>query len=296
MGLPHFFRETNSSTGYGSSRRNTRLPRSLALARCLQGLLNLARHPSDLLLNIAERCLEPTGPQQWGNQLLPALQLELHVFTDGKHQLAGVLEQFRGQIHVHHLQLEDPRQLALACRDHLIAAEPVADLAVYSEDDLVIHDPLFFDKQLWFLNNTKHQSVLMPHRYELIPAGGGRRLLPDGPLKAEVIESFYKPQENVAQGRFHDGQEICFDLTTNPHAGMFCISPAQVKQLRLQPLPTEGFIGPLETAATLTVLQHFAVLKTSLSQRNFLWLEHGHHSFQPYLKSWPCRTDESAPS
>lgn len=287
VGLPHFFRESDSNRGYGSNRRNSRLPRSLALARCLQSLLMLGRQSSDLLVNIAGRCLQPTPALRWGELLLPPLSVEIHVFTDGEHLLHDVLAEFTGQIQIHRLALEDPRLLPLACRDHLIAAEPLVDLTVYSEDDLVVHDPLFFDKQHWFLGRCNHQAVLMPHRYELIPGAAGRRVLPDGPLKPAFIERFQQPQEAVASGRFHDGQPVSFDRTANPHAGLFCINPVQVQELRRHTLPRSGFVGPLETAATLTVLQHFAVLKPSLAQRSFLWVEHAHPSYLIYLKEWP---------
>lgn len=289
VGLPHYFKESEASTGYGSSRRANRLPRTLALARCLHSLLSLARQHEDLMLDMAG-CLRTCGPTMRGEQLLPGLQLEIHVFTDGEHLLSDVLERFHGQITVHKLSLPDPRQLPLACRDHLIAAEPLVDLTVYSEDDLVISDPLFFDKQRWFLASCDNKAVLMPHRYELIPGSAGRRLLPDGPLKPEFIQRFCRPQEGVATGRFHDGQQVRFDRTANPHSGMFCLNPAQVQQLRKQNLPRDGFVTPLETAATLTVLQHFAVLKPALPQRSFLWVEHGHPSYLSYLKTWPLCT------
>ena len=41
----------------------------------------------------------------------------------------------------------------------------------------------------------------------------------------------------------------------------------------------EGFVGPLETVATFTVLQHSPVIKPSWAQRDFLLLEHAHPSF-----------------
>lgn len=287
VGLPHYFKESESSKGYGSSRRANRLPRTLALARCLQSLLILARQDDDVMLDMASRCLRYCGPNYRSTQVLPRLQVEIHVFTDGEHALHEVLDRFRGQITVHQLNIPDPRQLPLACRDHLVAAEPMVDLTLYSEDDLVIADPLFFDKQRWFLSSCDNKAVLMPHRYELIPGTSGRRLLPDGPLQPRLIERFCKPQEGVAGGTFHDGQQVRFDRTPNPHSGMFCLNPTQVQLLRDRILPREGFVSPLETAATLTVLQHFAVLKPCLTQRSFLWVEHAHPSYLSYVNEWP---------
>lgn len=289
VGLPHFFGESGSNAGYGSRRANSRLRRSIALSRCLHSLLALARHDEDLLLDIGGRCLRTMTPAAKGDAQRQGLDVEIHVFTDGEHLLHDVLALFRGRIQVHRVALDDPRHLALACRDWLVAAEPLVDLTVYCEDDLVIHDPLFFDKQRWFLRGSHGWSVLMPHRYEQIPAAGGKRLLVDGPLRPQAIKRFYQPEDNVARGRFDDGQTVVFDLSANPHSGMFCINTDQIKWLRRHNLPRSGFIGPLETAATLTVMQYFVVLKPSLAQRDFLWVEHGHPSFLSYLNQWQTR-------
>lgn len=289
VALPHFFREQQGGSGYGSGRPGQRLHRSLALARCLQSLLALARSPDDLLLNIGGRALNRTGEEPAEPSLPPApqpWQVELNVFTVGPAlRLDDVLRRMPAEIRVHTVTLEDPRQLPLACRDWLIATEPTADLSLYLEDDLVIADPLFLDKQFWFLQRCGGQAVLMPHRWEPIPNRSGQRLLVDGPLRADVIGRYTQPQQAVGRGRFR-GEEIVFDRTANPHSGCFCLSPTQVEQLRRQELPREGFISPLETAATLTVLQHFQVLKPALNQRRFLWVEHGHPSFQSYANSW----------
>jgi hypothetical protein len=262
----------------------------LALARCLQALLAQQRGHNDLMLHIGGRCLQATPALRRGEQVLPALSLEIHVFSDGSHQLDEVLQLFGGQLRIHQVELEDPRQLPLACRDHLIAADPRVDLTLYCEDDLVISDPLFFDKQLWFLSRSNHQAVLMPHRYELVPGGEGRRLLVDGPLRPEFIGRFCQPKDAVASGRFLDGQTVNFDRAANPHSGLFCISSDQITLLRQHALPRDGFVTPLETAATLTVLRHFAVLKPSPEHRAFVWVEHGHPSFLGFLDKLPrCR-------
>lgn len=274
--IPHVFQEGEQASGYGSGAPGARLARCIALARCLGALLDQRRDDDDLVLDIGRRCLTRAGgPPQ-------TVQLEVHVFTSGGQCLSEVLAHVGPAIQVHAVELDDPRQLALITRDWLIAAEPIADLSLYLEDDLVIADPLFFAKQHWFTQATAGRAVLMPHRYEAIPGRGGQRLLVDGPLRDGFIRRFTTPQPAVARGRFAGGQEVTFDRTANPHAGLFCLSAAQVERRRQRPLPTEGFIGPLETAATLTVLELFEVWKPALAQRSFLWVEHGHPRFTGY--------------
>lgn len=294
VALPHHFREAPEGTGYGSGRSGARFSRCLALARCLHALLQLERSRTDQVLHIGDRCLDPTEPLRQGDHPLPAIQLEIHLFTSGENTLAEVVDLFRERLELHRLDLEDPRQLPLAARDFLIAATPSADLSLYLEDDLVLSDPLFLDKQVWFLRGCGGKAVLMPHRHELIPGGHGQRLLVDGPLREGFIRRFTQPQMDAGRGRFWDGQEIHFDRTANPHSGLFCLNSAQTEQLRQLKLPREGFVGPLETAATFTVLPHFAVMKPSFAQRNFLWVEHGHPSFGHYGNKLPQRTKEKS--
>ena len=288
VGIPHFFRETEGGSGYGSGRPGQRLARCLALSRCLGSLLSLRRSPEDALLHIADQRIEHWRNQRDALQRLDRIEIDLHVFTDGQHRLEDALALHSGRIHVHDVQLEDPRHLPLATRNWLIQQEPKADLTLYLEDDLVVADPLFLDKQHWFLNRTGEQLVLMPHRYEPIPAGPQARLLVDGPLRPEFIGRFCTPQADAVRGRFDpDGAEICFDITDNPHSGCFVLGPRQIDQLRQQALPNDGFVSPLETAATLTVLQQFPVLKAAAPHQGFLAVEHGHPSFLSYLQTFP---------
>ena len=288
IGIPHFFRETEGGSGYGSGRPGQRLTRCLALSRCLGSLLGLRRSPSDALLHIGGQRID-----HWSNprdvlQRFDCIEIDLHVFTDGEHRLEDALALHAGRIQVHDVQLENPRHLPLATRNWLIQQEPTADLTLYLEDDLVITDPLFLDKQHWFLNRTDEQLVLMPHRFEPIASGPQARLLVDGPLRPEFIGRFCTPQANAVRGRFDpQGAEISFNITDNPHAGCFVLGPKQVAHLRQQALPNDGFVSPLETAATLTVLQHFPVLKPAAPHQGFLTVEHGHPSFLSYLQTFP---------
>ena len=96
-----------------------------------------------------------------------------------------------------------------------------------------------------------------------------------------------QPQANAAHGVYGGKDTVNFDLTSNPHSGCFVVSAQQAKELSQQPLPREGFVGPLETAATLTVLHRYPVMKPSLEHWQFLQVEHGHPSFRSYLKTLP---------
>ena len=112
-------------------------------------------------------------------------------------------------------------------------------------------------------------------------------LMVDGPLSPAFISRFTQPQNNVATGQFRGSEFVSFDIASNPHSGTFTLSAAQATLLQGISLPTEGFVGPLETAATLTVLHRFPVMKPSLDCWKFLRVEHGHPSFLHYINSLP---------
>ena len=283
--IPHYFREHadpgDNPNGYGSLRSGARLQRSIALSRCITGLLNLQRATETCQLNISCKSIDHLA-----NSAEP-LEIKISICTDGENRLADVLDLYRNRIDVVTLALDNPRELPLACRDHLIQNHGDADLLSYMEDDVVIHDPLFFDKLAWFHEKTNHQFSLMPHRYERIDAGSMETLMVDGPLSPDFIKQFSQPQANVANGQFRGVETVSFDIADNPHSGTFCLSQTQAALLRGSELPREGFVGPLETAATLTVLHRFPVMKPSRECWRFLRVEHGHPSFLHYINKLP---------
>jgi hypothetical protein len=285
--LPHYC-AAEDNPSYGSGRGDQRRLRELAFWRCLAALQGQRRRRRDLVLHVGERLIDATPCALEPEALWPALRLEIRVVTNGRDRLAGVLDALAGDLQELVVEPDDPRQLPLLTRDRLIADPEPADLWLYLEDDLLLLDPLFFDKQWWWLALVDHQQVLMPHRYELVHGGAGGRLLVDGALAAPVIEPLNHPQPAVVRGTFA-GREVIFDRTTNPHSGLFVISERQRQQLGEAPLPRDGFVGPLETAATHTVLHRYPVCKPSLAHRRFLMVEHGHPSFLPLVDQLPLR-------
>lgn len=289
--IPHFFCEGASDVtgGYGSGRLGNRLPRSLALARCLGSVLALNRARQDWILNIAERQLEWTPVSSLHG--LPEVKVELHLFVTDDRWLKDVVEIYESRIHLHRFALEDPRQLPLMAVRQLLDMPTMADLSIYLEDDLVIQDPRYADKLVWFHQRTDHRFVLMPHRREPTVASAPQQLYVDGPIKpiGQIKPVWASEEEAMAKGRFWDGQELKFCKASNPHSGSFGVSARQLMHLRDAPWPPANFVGPLETAATGTVLGHFPVLKTSWSCRDFLALEHGNPSFLSLINELPLR-------
>ena len=85
------------------------------------------------------------------------LEVQISFCTAKTNRLQDILDLYKNSIQAIDLPLDNPRDLPLACRDYLIRNHPEADLLSYLDDDVVIHDKLFFDQQLWFHVYTNHQ-------------------------------------------------------------------------------------------------------------------------------------------
>ena len=289
VAIPHFCRiADNDGDGYGSSRSDAALFRAVALSRCLGGVLSLARAGEEEILGIAEANILKTPHSVVPGQQASGLVIDCHVFVCGDDYLGDALKAFERRITVHYLSLDDPRRLPFEARDFLLKDEAAgdADLSLYLEDDLVVQDRLYVDKLLWFYRKTNHKFALMPHRYELTGYHLTPRLFVDGPIDVAVLPEHQKPEEKVASGCFAGGEQIYFDVASNPHSGSFSCSAQQRQSILAEGVADEGFIGPLETVATNTVLQHFPVMKPAWANRDFLLLEHSHPSFLAARARW----------
>ena len=288
--IPHYFQELKDGEqvqigeGFGSRQRGARQRRTVALQRCLSGLINLQRSRLQLILD-----LKQAQPSSFEMRPMSGLQDELSVeIVVAIHTQETCLDDVLLANYAHLRVLPcpniDPRYLGFAARDYLLHHPQPADLNLYLEDDLVVHDSFLIDKLLWIAEVTDHSSVLMPHRYELLPSEYRcSRLLIDGKIPSEFMSAWHVPCENVFSSQFLDHGVITFDRPSNPHSGFFALSRAQAEQLSEVALPVEGFNGPLETAATLTVGKYFQILKPCLHQALFCWIEHGSPSFLGYV-------------
>lgn len=289
--IPHYFKPSDDKDGYGSTRQTARITRTLSLGRCLGSLISLQRLNRNCVFNMASQAIEHYAINNSTDPLSP-LEIEITVCTDGENTLGEVLDEFRHFIQIKTFELEEPKNLPIATRDWLLRTRDNGehfDLYVYLEDDIVINDLEFFNKQLWFLSHTKGRFCLMPHRYEPVFRRKVGRLLIDGPLKPSLVRRFSEPRPNAGRGIYRGIHPIEFDIPENPHSGLFVISNPQKEYLSSKKLATDGFISPLETAATLTVLEHFTVFKPSVDCTNFLTIEHGHPSFTSFMNKWEHR-------
>ena len=251
-------------------------PRIRALQEQLLGLRRIG--PLQGLLNIAALQV------QNANQAVRHV-IDVKVITDGEHHVldrldpayAGVFEQINtGPPTGRHLGFEAQKYLASQL-------EAGYDLYAYMEDDLIIHDPLFFQKIAWFAQVKGPEAVLLPHRMELWHEPGFiDRFYIDGPIDTAVLRDVIPdPQPSMAAAI--PGGEVQFESPLNPHAGCFVLTQAQLEHWSGQPHWQDGdcsYVSPLESAATLGLVKTFQLYKTSYSQASWLELQHWGQNFR----------------
>jgi hypothetical protein len=145
------------------------------------------------------------------------------------------------------------------------------------EDDLIIHDPDFFEKLAWFDGHFGPRALLAPVRYEMSARGVPARVVIDPRLGDARRAPFLRPGQRPSVGAAWHGQVQVFNLPSNPHAGGYFLSNAQLAHWVAQSSFGDGdtsWIGPLESAMTLSVGKVFDIYKAAEPDPFFLAIEH----------------------
>ena len=185
---------------------------------------------------------------------------------------------------VHHLVVDEaPMDLGFAAHRVLADAVGTYDRYGYLEDDLVVHDPLFFAKQEWFTATFGAASYLAPTRYE---ASGGLKVHPDGPLPDSATANLRQPPgPDRLEGDWF-GLHLGFERPSNPHSGCFFVEDTGLERLCAHPrfgVSHASIERTLETAASGPIAETFCVYKASPLCSDFLEVE---HQGSRYLGQW----------
>jgi len=153
------------------------------------------------------------------------------------------------------------------------------DWYVYLEDDIILHDPLFFLKLRWFESTVGCQALLQPNRYEVTGRDGRGKVYIDGDLVPDQVTRYRnrsrKPPKIIEAEQW--GQTFRFALAPNPHAGCYFLSQAQLDLWIHKPWygePDTGFVRSFESAASLGILKTFDIYKPDLECAAFLEVQH----------------------
>lgn len=265
--------------GRHGSLRPDPTPRIEAFEQQLLALQRLG--PRQAELNIAAMEARPV------NQALQH-QITIAVVTDGENHLIDRLHpSFHGLYSLVLTSPPTPRHLGFEAQRFLASRlDDGYDLYGYLEDDLIIRDPLFFQKIAWFSRSYGPQTLLLPHRMELVshphPVD---RLYIDGTMPSQDLERVIPKPGEPLQAQGLNG-ELRFESPGNPHAGCFFLSHDQLLQWTQHPCWQDGdvsLVSPLESAATLGISRVFQLYKPALEMAAWLELQHWGNSFHSLL-------------
>lgn len=217
-------------------------------------------------------------------------QLDLRVVTDGIHTVLDRLDPpYRAMVKEEVRETQSPKHLGFEAQkllaDH---CDQDFDLLVYLEDDLLINDPYFFHKILWFTTQLGPDHLLLPQRTEMTFAPHAvDRLFIDGPVPEEE-QRWLIPEPPPPLAIDLPVGRVFFESPRNPHAGFFAISPAQMTIWREHSCWQDGdcsYVSPLESAATLGLTKVFRLYKPALACASWLELQHWGTAFRSLIGS-----------
>jgi hypothetical protein len=205
-------------------------------------------------------------------------EVTLVVLTTGGRHLLDEAFCRRHRVNLVDCKVENPRMLGHEFARFFADNLQRFDLFVFSEDDLLVTDPSFVDKARWFSETFGYRRTLMPNRYEWNPEGPAHQTFIDGDLAHRAVARWVdpRPDEEVLAAPAL-GAPVTFRRARNPHSGMHILTREQVDHWRRQPQWDDkdtGFIGPLESAATLGVLKTFSIYKSWGRAYPFFAVEH----------------------
>lgn len=261
--IPHAFLPNLPGHRLYGSERNDAPARSAALLRCISAMRQTfgpRQHMVDL--GFDPHC--NTGRDTRIDIVVCTRQTEHLVHTVPPHLV------------YHHKVDVPPRALGFAAqalmRDH--ARE--YDWFVYLEDDCEVTDPLFFTKLAWFDAEFGEDVLLQPNRFEISHGPIVQKLYIDGRLGAQRAQGPDNGEHPWLQAASL-GRTWWFRRVGNPHAGCFFVNAGQMARLAADPAfghYADAFIGPLESAATLSLFSNFAVYKPARVNAGFLEIHH----------------------
>ena len=267
VAIAHFYqaRPNEQYASYGSNP----IPRIQALSHSIAALHQLFDE-SQCWLHIGQRAALPANQPQTHN-------LDIVVCTTQNDHLLSHLP-LPPNFYTHHATQAEPMLLGFECQALLRDRLGQYDYYCFLEDDLILHDPLFFMKLNWFTQQMGDRCLLQPNRYEVsVYHPLSYKIYVDGDLAPHVTVPFQNVQEQSELKGEILGTPITFRRALNPHSGCYFLNAAQMEIWADQPHFLDrdtGFIGPLESAATLGIMKTFRVYKTAPEQAGFMEIQH----------------------
>lgn len=271
--IPHYFaikfdEDFYSSHGWTHGSLDGKIDkRAEAFDKCLWSLFHIGTQNNDGLLDIRTNIT---------NKILNEIKhhdISISVITDGKNICEEILNKYKKYITIKEVDIDDSMDLVFETREELFS-EGNYDLYFYCEDDIGINDKKYFDKVVWFAEQTDYKGVLMPYRFENLYSLEIEKIYIDGPIDQNMLTRFMKPKNNSLSLKYKN-TNIVFDNPMNPHSGTFCLTKQQRDCIIRKGIKRRSdFVSSLESVCTLTAMEFFDIYKTNFKYRKFLEVEH----------------------
>ncbi|GAB5442588.1 MAG: hypothetical protein Fues2KO_29370 [Fuerstiella sp.] len=283
--IPHYFSPTAEDRRHGATADSASFRRS-ALQNCILSLHQSLGRPQ-CVMQIRDRKTDTA------NSSLTSL-LHIVLCTVGRQHLLQDIP-VESSLWQHHQVDGDPTQLGFEARNVLRDRWGSYDWYGYLEDDLLLHDPWFLQKLDWFISQTGEEAVLLPNRFERGNGTLATKAYVDGDLAEHLTADFQNIKDVPVVSGTALGHQVRFRRPLNPHSGCYFLSAAQMDFWMKQPKFSSrdtSFIGPLESAATLSLMRCFRIYKPDRSVASFLEIEHAGSRFISQLRR-PESTDHT---
>jgi hypothetical protein len=263
----HYFKP-EAKADYSSTNNDRREARRASIERVLRGWR--AHFGESAILNVENRSFELASPCADTLDLVVVVNREDHLLDDALLQRCGASKVV--------FDLEQPRHLPFMAQRVMADRKAHYDWLVYSEEDLLPHDPSLFAKLAAFQSQFGPRRVLLPHRYEINGAALRPKTYIDGDLRFGLMTRLFGLVEESQTILTHrdSGGVLKFVRAQNPHSGFFALTAGQFEAWSRLPHFLDmdcSFISPLESAATLGLLKTFSVFKPTLPL-HYLEIEH----------------------
>ena len=256
--IPHFYRP--SSEGLYSSETADFQSRAKIVSTCVAAIHQTCGE------NQRVPTYEQASPALTRANRSIRAKVDVVICTAGKDHL---IESLATAPFRHHQTEADPRLLGYECHRVLADALGAYDYYCYLEDDLVIQDPLFFQKLRWFMQQFGEKALLQPNRYCITETGWKHYV---EPIRRSAESGSYESTSTVVEREFI-GVNLKFRRPKNPHSGCFFLTTSQMRYWCRRPYfldRSSDFVGPLESAATLGIVRTFVVYKPDEENAGFL--------------------------
>ena len=215
-----------------------------------------------------------------------ANDIDIVVCTSGENHLLSELDLPAGSYRHHAVTVDNPLYLGYSAYDVFKDSFGKYDWYCYLEDDLVITDPLFFHKlQAFYATAPDAGYLLQPNRFEVSSNSSCGKTYIDGPMwddNAQVMANLRLPDSCPQIDLPFLAATFRMLPAENAHSGCFFLTASHMKQLLEQPWYGKrmaGYVGPLESAATLFIMALFHVFKPADECAGFLELLHAHQRY-----------------